>query len=61
MTCSTWSRSIRRISPCRRGAKPDDPEVLKGKELFYQIGCASCHKPKFMTGERPTSRICRIS
>ena len=37
--------------PARR--KPDDPEVLKGKELFYQIGCASCHKPKFMTGDAP--------
>jgi CxxC motif-containing protein (DUF1111 family) len=35
--------------PARR--KPDDPEVLKGKEIFYKIGCASCHKPKFMTGE----------
>ena len=37
--------------PARR--KPDDPEVLKGKALFYQIGCASCHKPKFMTGDAP--------
>jgi CxxC motif-containing protein (DUF1111 family) len=37
--------------PARR--KPDDPEVLKGKEIFYRIGCASCHKPKFMTGEVP--------
>jgi CxxC motif-containing protein (DUF1111 family) len=27
--------------------------VLKGKELFYSIGCASCHKPKFVTGEAP--------
>ena len=37
--------------PARR--KPDDPEVLKGKALFYQIGCTSCHKPKFMTGDAP--------
>jgi CxxC motif-containing protein (DUF1111 family) len=37
--------------PPRR--KPDDPEVLKGKELFYQVGCTSCHKPKFMTGDAP--------
>ncbi|MEZ5828414.1 MAG: di-heme oxidoredictase family protein [Hyphomicrobiales bacterium] len=37
--------------PARRN--PDDPEVLKGKALFYEIGCASCHKPKFMTGEAP--------
>jgi CxxC motif-containing protein (DUF1111 family) len=27
--------------------------VLKGKELFYSIGCAGCHKPKFVTGEAP--------
>ena len=37
--------------PARR--KPDDLEVLKGKEIFYRIGCASCHKPKFMTGDVP--------
>ncbi len=37
--------------PARRGA--DDPEVLKGKELFYSIGCAGCHRPKFVTGEAP--------
>jgi CxxC motif-containing protein (DUF1111 family) len=37
--------------PARR--KPDDPEVLKGKELFYASGCTGCHTPKFMTGEAP--------
>jgi CxxC motif-containing protein (DUF1111 family) len=37
--------------PKRR--RPDDPEVLKGKVLFYKIGCVSCHQPKFMTGEDP--------
>jgi CxxC motif-containing protein (DUF1111 family) len=37
--------------PARR--KPDDPEVLKGKEVFYRIGCASCHQPKFVTGDVP--------
>ena len=35
--------------PARR--KPDDAEVLKGKEWFYEIGCASCHRPKFVTGD----------
>ena len=35
--------------PARR--KPDDPQVLNGKAIFYQIGCASCHNPKFVTGE----------
>ncbi|MFO7478775.1 MAG: di-heme oxidoredictase family protein, partial [Methyloceanibacter sp.] len=37
--------------PPRRN--PDAPEVLRGKELFYGIGCASCHRPKFVTGEVP--------
>ncbi|MGH6866160.1 MAG: di-heme oxidoredictase family protein [Methyloceanibacter sp.] len=32
---------------------PGDPEVLKGKTLFYASGCASCHRPKLMTGEVP--------
>ena len=32
---------------------PDDPEVLKGKALFYEIGCAKCHNPKFLTGTAP--------
>ncbi|EKV29481.1 putative thiol oxidoreductase [Caenispirillum salinarum AK4] len=33
--------------PARRDA--DDPQVLRGKGLFYGIGCASCHNPKFRT------------
>ena len=37
--------------PARR--KPGDLEVLKGKEIFYAIGCAGCHRPKFVTGEVP--------
>jgi CxxC motif-containing protein (DUF1111 family) len=37
--------------PARR--KPGDAQVLKGKAIFYQSGCASCHNPKFMTGEVP--------
>jgi CxxC motif-containing protein (DUF1111 family) len=37
--------------PARR--KPDDPEVLNGKEVFYKIGCARCHQPKFVTGDVP--------
>jgi CxxC motif-containing protein (DUF1111 family) len=27
----------------------DDPQVLKGKEIFHEAGCASCHKPKYVT------------
>ncbi|TWF53006.1 di-heme oxidoredictase family protein [Neorhizobium alkalisoli] len=26
-----------------------NPEVLKGKEMFYQSGCTACHTPKFVT------------
>ena len=35
--------------PRRRDA--DNPDVLKGKELFFASGCASCHSPKLMTGK----------
>lgn len=27
----------------------DDPQVLRGKQVFHQTGCASCHVPKFVT------------
>ena len=33
--------------PARRDV--DKPQVLHGKELFYESGCASCHRPKFVT------------
>ena len=33
--------------PERRGV--DDPKVLRGKEVFYTLGCQSCHHPKFVT------------
>ena len=33
--------------PARRDV--DDPKVLKGKQVFYEIGCTSCHTPKFVT------------
>ena len=33
--------------PERRNLK--DPDVLHGKEVFYSLGCVSCHKPKFVT------------
>jgi len=37
--------------PMRR--KEDDPMVLRGRELFYEIGCQSCHTPSFVTGVDP--------
>jgi len=44
-----YSRNL--AVPKRRN--PDDPEVLKGKALFYEIGCTKCHNPKFVTGTAP--------
>lgn len=29
--------------------KVDEPQVLKGKQVFYTTGCQSCHRPKFVT------------
>ncbi len=33
--------------PRRRSV--DDPAVLRGKQGFYELGCISCHTPKFVT------------
>lgn len=33
--------------PARRDT--GDPAVLRGKQLFHEAGCASCHVPKFVT------------
>ena len=33
--------------PARR--QVDDPQVLRGKGLFHQAGCAACHTPSFTT------------
>lgn len=33
--------------PARR--KPDDREVLRGKDLFYALNCTGCHTPKYVT------------
>lgn len=40
-----YSRNL--AVPQRR--QVDAPQVLKGKALFHQAGCASCHAPKFIT------------
>ncbi len=34
--------------PARRRASFS--ETLKGKQLFYETGCSTCHTPKFVTG-----------
>ncbi|QKV19186.1 di-heme oxidoredictase family protein [Oricola thermophila] len=33
----------------------DDPQVLRGKEMFYALGCASCHRPKYVTSRNAES------
>ncbi len=33
--------------PARRDV--GDPEVLRGKEVFYRTGCIACHTPSFVT------------
>lgn len=34
-----------------RARNLNDPDVQRGKELFMQIGCASCHRPSWTTGD----------
>ncbi len=34
--------------PARR--EPDHPEVLAGRQLFADLGCARCHRPSLQTG-----------
>ena len=40
-----YSRNL--AVPARRDA--GDPVVLRGKAVFYNEGCAACHRPKFVT------------
>lgn len=42
-----WHRGL--AVPAARNI--NDETVLKGKELFEQIGCTYCHKPSWTTGE----------
>jgi CxxC motif-containing protein (DUF1111 family) len=44
-----YSRNL--AVPARRGV--DDPQVLDGKRIFYDAGCAGCHAPKFVTARLP--------
>jgi CxxC motif-containing protein (DUF1111 family) len=43
--------------PARRDV--GDPRVLRGREVFFDSGCASCHRPAFVThrldGDDPAS------
>ncbi|WP_285406188.1 di-heme oxidoredictase family protein [Pseudomonas sp. FR229a] len=40
-----YSRNL--AVPARRGV--NDPQVMAGKNLFFQAGCQSCHTPKYTT------------
>lgn len=40
-----YSRNL--AVPQRRDV--DDPQVLRGKQLFYETGCIGCHRPAFVT------------
>ncbi|WP_424985577.1 di-heme oxidoredictase family protein [Microbulbifer sp. S227A] len=40
-----YSRNL--AVPARRNE--GDPKVLRGKEQFFAVGCAACHRPKFVT------------
>ena len=41
-----WHRGL--AVPAARNL--DDPQIKKGHELFRSIGCASCHRPSWTTG-----------
>lgn len=42
-----WHRGL--AVPAVRGV--DDPEVLRGREKFEEIGCTYCHRPSWQTGD----------
>lgn len=44
--------------PARRNV--GDPIVLRGKELFYGFGCASCHVPKYVTSRKAENKAHRF-
>ncbi|MFI3242690.1 MAG: di-heme oxidoredictase family protein [Akkermansia sp.] len=44
-----WHRGL--AAPAARNL--EDPEVQRGRKIFNDIGCASCHKPEWKTGEYP--------
>jgi CxxC motif-containing protein (DUF1111 family) len=50
-----YSRTL--AVPARRDV--DAPEVLRGREVFFETGCADCHRPNYVThrleGDDPAS------
>ncbi len=43
-----YSRNL--AVPARRDI--ENPEVLAGKAAFHELGCASCHRPKYVTSRK---------
>lgn len=41
--------------PARRGV--DEPRILEGKGVFHAAGCATCHRPSYVTGEHPVPEL----
>lgn len=48
-----YSRTI--AVPIRRAV--GNPEVLEGRSLFYEVGCATCHTPSHKTGDFPITAL----
>ncbi|MES9841417.1 MAG: di-heme oxidoredictase family protein [Candidatus Thiodiazotropha endolucinida] len=46
-----WTALYTRNLAVPQRREPGAPEVLSGKQLFYEVGCIDCHKPKFITAE----------
>lgn len=44
--------------PARR--KVEDAQVLRGKQQFYNLGCVSCHTPKFVTSRDAENKAHRF-
>lgn len=44
--------------PARRNV--DKTDVLRGKEVFYTVGCASCHRPKYVTSRNAANKAHRF-
>lgn len=44
--------------PARRAV--DDAQVLNGKQQFYNLGCTSCHTPKYVTSREADNKAHRF-
>ncbi len=44
--------------PARRNV--GDPKVLSGKQIFYALGCVSCHRPKYVTSRQAPGKALRF-